>query len=94
MRNGISTSAGSEITEARDALADVAAVIGNDERVRTQEVLHRLAELADVYRAWTFADLAATLGPYGAGPYKSHGVQTIARARVVEALADRGDDAA
>jgi S-DNA-T family DNA segregation ATPase FtsK/SpoIIIE len=94
MRNGISTSAGSEIAEARDALADVAAVIGNDERVRTQEVLHRLAELADVYRAWTFADLAATLGPYGAGPYKSHGVQTIARARVVEALADRGDDAA
>jgi S-DNA-T family DNA segregation ATPase FtsK/SpoIIIE len=94
MRHGISTSGVPDNAEVRDPLADVATVLGKDERVRTQEVLHRLAELGDIYRAWTFADLSAALEPYGAGPYKSHGVQTIARDRVAEALADRDEDAA
>jgi S-DNA-T family DNA segregation ATPase FtsK/SpoIIIE len=93
MRGGVSTKS-EAVSEVLDSLADVAAVLGNDDRVRTQEILHRLAEHNATYRAWTFADLSAALEPLGAGPYKSHGVQTIARARVLEALADRAEDAA
>ncbi|MBZ6252195.1 ATP-binding protein [Streptomyces olivaceus] len=92
MRNAVPASTPEESAE-RDTLADVAQVLGSDERVRTQEVLHRLIELADFYREWSFADLTAALAPFGAGPYKSNGNQTIARTRVLEALAERENDA-
>ncbi|MFF0704973.1 ATP-binding protein [Streptomyces tendae] len=94
MRNGTSEKSPAECVNVLDPLADVAAVLGNDERARTQEILHRLTEHDDSYRGWTFADLSAALTPFGAGPYKSNGVQTISRARVLEALAEREEDAA
>lgn len=84
-----------EPVEAADHLADIATVLAADPRVRSQEVLHRLAaHNPTAYRDWSFNDLTAALEPYGAQPYKSHGVSTIARDRVLEALAERDEEAA
>jgi S-DNA-T family DNA segregation ATPase FtsK/SpoIIIE len=96
LRNG-QTPAAAPVTDPAapaDHLADIAAVLGADPRVRSQEVLHRLAALNPAaYRDWSFNDLTAALEPYGAQPYKSHGVSTIARDRVLEALAERDEEA-
>lgn len=79
-------------TERADALADIADALGDESRVRTEEVVHRLKNLnAAEYRDWTTTDLASTLTPFGAAPYKSNGVMVVARQRVIEALADRDD---
>jgi len=92
-RAGITTK--TEPIEAADHLADIATVLAADPRVRSQEVLHRLAaHNPTAYRDWSFNDLTAALEPYGAQPYKSHGVSTIARDRVLEALAERDEEAA
>ncbi|MFC8347858.1 FtsK/SpoIIIE domain-containing protein [Streptomyces sp. NPDC057280] len=73
-----------------DQLADVAAVLGDETRVRTQEVLQRLVERNPAaYRGWTFADLKSALEPYGAQPYKSNGVQVVSRERVQDAILER-----
>ncbi|MFJ3663141.1 cell division protein FtsK [Streptomyces sp. NPDC090119] len=76
--------------EPADPLADVAAVLGDDTRMLTQEVLHRLAERRpDAYREWGPADLKRALEPYGAEQYKSAGKSVVARGRVLDALAER-----
>ncbi|MEV8043550.1 FtsK/SpoIIIE domain-containing protein [Streptomyces griseoluteus] len=76
--------------EPADPLADVAAVLGEDARMLTQEVLHRLAERRpDAYREWGPADLKRALEPYGAEQYKSAGKSVVARDRVLDALAER-----
>lgn len=94
-RTGITTETNAAPAETADHLADIAAVLGADPRVRSQEVLHRLAALnPTAYRDWSFNDLTAALEPYGAQPYKSHGVSTIARDRVLEALAERDEETA
>jgi S-DNA-T family DNA segregation ATPase FtsK/SpoIIIE len=91
-RAGIATTA-AEPAEAADPLADIAAVLGSEPRVRTQEALHRLnAGNPRAYGEWSLADLTAALEPYGAAPYKSNGVMVIARDRVLEALAERDQD--
>ncbi|MFJ8191098.1 cell division protein FtsK [Streptomyces sp. NPDC096094] len=73
-----------------DHLADVAAVLGDETRMRTQEVLQGLVERnPDTYRGWTFADLKRALEPYGAQPYKSNGVQVVSRVRVQDAILER-----
>lgn len=93
-RSGVTTKTNAAPAEEADHLADIAAVLGTDPRVRSQEVLHRLnARNAAVYSGWSFNDLTAALEPYGAQPYKSHGVSTIARDRVLEALAERDEEA-
>jgi S-DNA-T family DNA segregation ATPase FtsK/SpoIIIE len=75
-----------------DHLADIATVLGDKTRMRTDEVRQRLAELnPGEYREWTASDLARVLEGTGAEPYKSHGVMVIARARVLEAVADRDE---
>jgi DNA segregation ATPase FtsK/SpoIIIE, S-DNA-T family len=76
-----------------DHLADIAHVTVGHERMRTQEVLHRLTEHNPaVYRGWTFADLKAAL-PDSAKPYKtSGGVMHIGRQRVLDAITDRDND--
>lgn len=76
--------------EPADPLADVAAVLGDQSRMLTQEVLHRLAERRpDAYREWGPADLKAALEPFGAEQYKSGGKSMLSRSRILEALADR-----
>ncbi|MFD8083840.1 FtsK/SpoIIIE domain-containing protein [Kitasatospora sp. NPDC059722] len=94
-RAGVTTlSAVERQTEETDPLADIAAVLGDEKRMRTQEVLQRLAA-ADPrrYREWTFGDLKAVLDAAGAAPYKSDGVQVVSRAKVESALQLRTEDA-
>ncbi|MFH8566977.1 ATP-binding protein [Streptomyces sp. NPDC017993] len=88
-RSGVTTLSAVENAEQIDALADIAHVLGKDERVRTQEVLQRLAELRPGhYRGWTFSDLKEVLEPFGAAPHKS-GVMVVDRRKVLDALAAR-----
>jgi S-DNA-T family DNA segregation ATPase FtsK/SpoIIIE len=76
--------------EPADPLTDVAAVLGDEPRVLTQEVLHRLAERnPDAYRSWGPADLKKALEPYGAEQYKSGGKSVVARDRVHDAILER-----
>jgi S-DNA-T family DNA segregation ATPase FtsK/SpoIIIE len=75
--------------EQLDPLADVAAVLGVDGRMRTQEVLNALAARnPGAYGTWTFSDLGAAL-PEGAKPYKTDGTMKLAADRVREALTER-----
>ncbi|MFI5611092.1 FtsK/SpoIIIE domain-containing protein [Amycolatopsis sp. NPDC051903] len=79
-----------------DELADLAEVIGGDDRVRTQQVLARLVELnADHYGGLSFAALSALLAEHGIAARKSHGVMTVHAADVTAAMVGRsaGDSA-
>ena len=76
-----------------DHLADVATVLGEEQRMLVQEVLHRLAELnPHEYRDWSPMDLKKALEPYGAEQYKSAGRMMVSRDRVQEALLARLED--
>ncbi|MEV5718167.1 FtsK/SpoIIIE domain-containing protein [Amycolatopsis mediterranei] len=78
-----------------DHLADVAAVLDGERRVRTQVVLTRLARHdPGEYGEWTFRDLKAALAPYRVAPVKSDGNKVIRADDVAAALArrDRDDD--
>ncbi|MBB5889685.1 FtsK/SpoIIIE domain-containing protein [Kutzneria kofuensis] len=73
-----------------DELADLAAVVGREDRVRTQQVLARLVEHnPDHYSGWSFAALASMLADHGITARKSHGVMTVHAADVTAALARR-----
>ncbi|EFL40908.1 FtsK/SpoIIIE domain-containing protein [Streptomyces griseoflavus] len=90
LRDGVTTLHAIERSEEHDPLADIAAVIGDAPRVRTKDVLARLAARnAGAYGGWSFLDLKRVLDDAGAGPYKSDGVMVVARDRVARALADR-----
>ncbi|MET9070975.1 FtsK/SpoIIIE domain-containing protein [Streptomyces sp. NPDC004232] len=93
LRNGVTTLRAVERDdEGRDPLADIAAVLGTDTRVLTQEVLKRLAVLdADAYGKWSFLDLKRVLGDTAAEPYKSDGRMVVAADRIARALADRDE---
>ncbi|MFD8392929.1 ATP-binding protein [Streptomyces sp. NPDC059680] len=92
LRSGVTTLRVIERSEARDPLADIAQVIGDAARMRTKDVLARLAALdADSYGGWSFLNLTGVLDGTGAEPYKSDGKMTIARDRIVRALADRDE---
>lgn len=57
----------------RDHLADVEECMYGEERVRTQVILTRLAEVDRAYyEGWSFQDLAAALGEYGIQARKSN----------------------
>ncbi|MEC4018865.1 FtsK/SpoIIIE domain-containing protein [Streptomyces sp. H27-D2] len=76
--------------ERLDPLADIAAVLADESRMRTQEVLQLLAERnPGEYRSWKFGDLATVLDGAGAGAHKSGGVMVVGRDRVLAALAAR-----
>ena len=93
LRDGVTTLTVIERAQDRDALADIASVIGTATRVRTKDVLARLAALdSDTYGGWSFIDLKRVLDAVGAGPKKSDGVMVVARDRVTTALADRDDE--
>ncbi|MFF9626631.1 FtsK/SpoIIIE domain-containing protein [Streptomyces griseosporeus] len=94
LRDGVTTLRVVEQTEERDALADVAAVIGDAPRLRTNEVLKRLHALAPkVYGdQWTNDRLKSLLEEHGEEPKKSHGVMVVHRDHVLRALANRDAD--
>ncbi|MDK1348045.1 FtsK/SpoIIIE domain-containing protein [Streptomyces sp. 378] len=90
LRDGVTTLHAIERSAEHDPLADIAAVIGDAPRVRTKDVLARLATRnADAYGGWSFIDLKRVLDDAGAEPYKSDGVMVVARDRVTRALANR-----
>ncbi|MCX4576083.1 FtsK/SpoIIIE domain-containing protein [Streptomyces sp. NBC_01571] len=79
--------------EKRDPLTDIASVLGDKPRVRTKDVLARLAALsADAYGGWSFIDLKRVLDDAGAEPHKSDGVMVVSRDRVLRSLANRDAD--
>lgn len=95
LRAGAKTAAGTE-PEPREAdhLADVAAVLGTEERMKSDEVRQRLAQRwPEVYRSWSASDLVQALKPFGAEPRKYNGNQMISRARLVAAIETRADEA-
>ncbi|CAL9511748.1 FtsK/SpoIIIE domain-containing protein [Streptomyces sp. enrichment culture] len=93
LRGGVTTLHSIDRGEECDPLADIATVLGNDARVRTQEVITRLAALnTDAYSGWSFIDLKRVLDAAGAEPYKSDGRMVVGRDRVARALADRDTD--
>ena len=95
LRNGTVTLDGVPVEEERvDPLVDIAAVLRDEPRVRTQEVLHRLAERnPGRYREWGFADLKEVLEDAGAPPRKSNGLQVVDRAWVLKALGNQEESA-
>ncbi|RPK53522.1 ATP-binding protein [Streptomyces sp. ADI93-02] len=93
MRDGVTTLHVIERDEERDPLADIAMVIGDTNRVLTQDVLQRLAVLSkDAYGSWTHADLKRVLDGTAAEPYKSDGRMVVGRERIARALANRDTD--
>ncbi|GGS86392.1 MULTISPECIES: ATP-binding protein [Streptomyces] len=94
LRGAVTTATATEQPAAAvDALADIATVIGDEPRMRTQEVLAGLAALnPGEYREWTFSDLKDVLEAAGADPYKSDGRMTVSRDKVHTALTNREDD--
>nr|WP_145482711.1 MULTISPECIES: FtsK/SpoIIIE domain-containing protein [Streptomyces] len=94
LRNGVATLRVVDQVEERDALADVAAVLGDEPRLRTNEVLKRLHALAPkVYGdQWTNDRLKGLLEAHGEEPKKSHGVMVVHRDHVLRALARRDDE--
>ncbi|MFD7885101.1 FtsK/SpoIIIE domain-containing protein [Streptomyces bauhiniae] len=91
LRDGVTTLRVVDQTEERDALADVAAVLGDEPRLRTNEVLKRLHALAPkVYGdQWTNDRLKGLLEAHGEEPKKSHGVMVVHRNHILRALAGR-----
>ncbi|MGV9234903.1 ATP-binding protein [Streptomyces nigra] len=93
LRDGVTTLHTIERGEARDALADIASVLGDAARVLTADVLKRLSALSeDTYGTWTPGDLKRVLEDAGAEPYKSDGRMVVGRERVARALANRDTD--
>jgi S-DNA-T family DNA segregation ATPase FtsK/SpoIIIE len=73
-----------------DPLVDIAAVLGDEPRVPTQDVLQRLtARNPGRYRKWVPGDLKRVLEEAGADSYKSEGRMMVGRERVLRALANR-----
>ncbi|WP_420033715.1 FtsK/SpoIIIE domain-containing protein [Streptomyces sp. cg28] len=93
LRDGVTTLTVIEREEEHDPLADIATVVGDAVRVRTKDVLARLATLnAKTYGGWSFLDLKRVLDDAGAEPHKSDGVMVVSRDRVARALANRDTD--
>ncbi|MEU6535817.1 ATP-binding protein [Streptomyces sp. NPDC047000] len=93
LRDGVTVLRAVDTGADRDALADIAAVLGDAPRVKTQEVLKRLSALdSHTYGDWSFIDLKRELSAAGAEPYKSDGVMVVGAERVARALADRDRD--
>ncbi|MGW1705860.1 ATP-binding protein [Streptomyces sp. NPDC002206] len=93
LRDGVTTLHVIERDEDRDPLADIATVIGDTNRVFTQDVLQRLTALSeDAYGKWTHADLKRVLDGTGAEPYKSDGRMVVGRDRIARALTNRDTD--
>ncbi|MEU1460218.1 FtsK/SpoIIIE domain-containing protein [Streptomyces sp. NPDC005727] len=94
LRDGVTTLHAVERGEERDPLADIAAVIGDAPRLRTQDVIKRLSALnAEAYGDWSPVDLTRVLEGTGAEPYKSDGRMVVSRDHIARALANRDTEA-
>ncbi|MGW3239615.1 FtsK/SpoIIIE domain-containing protein [Streptomyces olivaceus] len=90
LRDGVTTLHAVDHSPEHDPLADIAAAIGDAPRVRTKDVLTRLAARnATAYGEWSFLNLKRALDDADASPYKSDGVMCVARDRVLRALTNR-----
>ncbi|MEV5800560.1 FtsK/SpoIIIE domain-containing protein [Streptomyces collinus] len=94
LRDGVTTLHAIERDdEERDPLADIAHVIGDAPRLRTQDVLKRLSMLnPDAYGTWSPVDLTRVLDGTGAEPYKSDGRMVVGRDHITRALAHHDVD--
>ncbi|QXE35894.1 ATP-binding protein [Streptomyces sp. GMY02] len=93
LRSGITTLTSVPADEPVDHLADIATVMGDAKRMRTDEVRARLASLnPGEYREWTASDLTQALEAVGAAPYKTGGIMHVSRALLEEALEERDTD--
>ncbi|WP_409236714.1 FtsK/SpoIIIE domain-containing protein [Streptomyces sp. PA5.6] len=93
LRDGVTTLHAIDRSEQRDPLTDILSVLGDAARVRTKDVLARLAALdAGAYGEWSFINLKRVLDKAGADPYKSDGVMVVSRDRVARALANRPEE--
>ncbi|MFE1786069.1 ATP-binding protein [Streptomyces sp. NPDC059506] len=88
-RTAVTTRADVAPVQELDPLADIAAVLGDARRMRTQEVLTGLVGRDSRYREWTFTTLTAELDKYDAAPHKSDGHKVVAAEKIARALADR-----
>lgn len=92
-RTGVTTRADADPDVQADPLADIAEVLGNDDRVRTPEVLHRLKNLnATVYSDWDGGRLRRVLTDAGEDTGTYNGYPVVHRQRVLRALANRDLD--
>jgi S-DNA-T family DNA segregation ATPase FtsK/SpoIIIE len=83
-----------DAAEEVDHLADVLAVLGGAERMKSDEVRQQLAQRwPAVYRPWSASDLVQALKPFGAEPRKYNGNQMISRVRVLAAVETRAEEA-
>ncbi|MFJ9427585.1 cell division protein FtsK [Streptomyces sp. NPDC101249] len=80
---------------AADPLTDILTALGQAPRMRTQDILRHLADLNPAeYDGWSFRDLKRVLDDCGHGEYKTDGGKMhVSRQRILDALADRDDDA-
>jgi len=79
--------------EVVDPLTDIAAVLGHDPRMLTQDVLRGLQDRnPTAYGSWSFRDLRRVLDDAGHGEYKTSGRQHVSLDRVLEAIAGRDED--
>jgi S-DNA-T family DNA segregation ATPase FtsK/SpoIIIE len=89
LRSGTTTQTG-PAAEPVDHLADFAAVLGSEPRLRTPEFLQRLAELnPGEYRDWNFIDLTGILRDYDAAPHRYDGYPVVDRQKILRALESR-----
>ncbi|MEV7994931.1 zonular occludens toxin domain-containing protein [Streptomyces sp. NPDC086077] len=77
-----------------DHLANIAAVLGHEPKMRTQDVLHGLQDLNPAeYGSWSFRDLKGVLDDAGHGEYKTNGGKMhVSLDRILDAIAAREDD--
>ncbi|MFF3939184.1 FtsK/SpoIIIE domain-containing protein [Streptomyces phaeofaciens] len=94
LRDGVTTLRVVDRGEERDTLADIAAVLGDAPRLRTNEILKRLHALdSKAYGdQWTNDRLKSLLEKHGEEPKKSHGVMVVHRDHVLRALANRDEN--
>ncbi len=75
-----------------DPIADIAAILGDAPRMRTQDVLEQLRAMRPKeYREMDFTKLTAVLRAVGAEPHKSSGVSTVDGGKVRDAHTARAD---
>ncbi|MGW8953043.1 ATP-binding protein [Streptomyces sp. NPDC055709] len=93
LRSGVATVSRLAVVAPVDALEDIAAVVGQAPRMRTQEVLQRLTERnPGEYREWTPSDLKQLLDDVGHGEYKTDGGRMhVSRDRIARAIEDRDE---
>ncbi|TKG67692.1 cell division protein FtsK [Prauserella endophytica] len=94
-KHGITTDPAPQVIERAEAdpLTDIAHVLGGAERMKTREVLQRLAEHdRATYGEWTYQRLREYLTEHDAAPYKTEGAMQVSAARITEAITARNED--